>query len=226
MKKIFLIITAILAITPTLAQAYTVDFQPSESPITGAFTMHFTDLDEANACQGGGRTPNWSLQAFIGDPDNTNVLEVSSNYLSIVSGAPIDFTFNFPHAIDTTNGQVWVSCNNNDPPDASLGYSSFIFTHLQDASGHPQSDQPIVFINPTTSIISILLSVLENTSFIAGSIIATVLLLLGLLIAAGWGWKFTKRHIGAPIGGGMSQEEKHFSAENLERVRSKYSDWE
>jgi len=44
-----------------------------------------------------------------------------------------------------------------------------------------------------------LASVVTSVSTIAGAIIVTVLAFVGLLIGAGWGWRFLKRHIGKRI---------------------------
>jgi len=47
-----------------------------------------------------------------------------------------------------------------------------------------------------------------DISTIAGGILLVVLALIGILIGAGWGWRFTKRHIGAPINGPYSNDLK------------------
>jgi len=51
----------------------------------------------------------------------------------------------------------------------------------------------------TSSIESALTGVIATVSEVAGVVLLAVLTFVGLLIAAGWGWRFLKRHIGRRI---------------------------
>jgi len=51
----------------------------------------------------------------------------------------------------------------------------------------------------TSSINTALADVVSTVSTVAGAILLVVLTFVGLLIAAGWGWRFLKRHIGRRI---------------------------
>jgi len=51
----------------------------------------------------------------------------------------------------------------------------------------------------TTSINSAVSAVKDDVSSVANTTIGIVLAFVGLLIAAGWAWRFLKRHIGKRI---------------------------
>jgi len=51
----------------------------------------------------------------------------------------------------------------------------------------------------TTTINSAISAVKDDVSSVAGTAITLVLAFVGLLIAAGWAWRFLKRHVGKKI---------------------------
>lgn len=51
----------------------------------------------------------------------------------------------------------------------------------------------------TSSINTAISAVKDDVSSVAGTTITAVLAFVGLLIAAGWAWRFLKRHIGKRI---------------------------
>jgi len=213
MKKLIFTIASLLALTPGIALAsgsfvLSVGDTTYTSDTTGAALgaiSFWIDTDSYTTQNGGADTPITELLSnqvagsthvkfiILSDLDNTG------NACSLVSYADC-----LADPTDPTNLSATLEAYGEFDYDDGTGVASNLVLNQAFGSGLSIS-----------SINSSFASVAENVSSVAATTILTVLAFIGLLIAAGWAWRFFKRHV---AGDKLAAMDAELTRKNIEML--------